>query len=283
MEEHDTATVGKGPDRLWRQLQRAAAGVVLVAAVFLKLRAPSAETVGESLAVFAPQVRQAGLAAEAVVGLWLVSGYAARGAWLAGLVLFSTLAGASGYLAAVGQADCGCFGRMKVSPWVSLAVDAACLVLLLIGRPPTGRLGAWPTLSIYCGFVAGSAILLAGAQSRVGEAWLAHLRGDVVAVVPGVSDAGEAPVGSVGVVRVEVANRSGGNVRLIGGSVSCNCMATQGLPTTVPAFGRTEVEVKVKFLGSPGRFVHRFDFYTDLTDQPRISGRLAGTVVGPPP
>lgn len=261
------------PDPLWRQASRVAVGLVLVATVALKLQAPTAETAG-----FTPEVRWLGLATEAVVGLWLVSGFAARGGWLAGLALFTLLAGVSGYHAATGQADCGCFGRVKVSPWASLLVDLACLAALLVGRPPMGR----TMVAVYCGLVAVGAILLVGAEGRVGEAWLARLRGEAVQLVPATADAGTAAGGEVRVVRVTVVNHSDGDVRLLGGSVSCNCMATEGLPVTVPPFGRVEVGVKVKFGGSPGRFAHGFELYTDSQDKPRVPGRLVGTVVESP-
>ncbi len=220
-----------------------------------------------------------GTGVEATVGLWLVSGYARRGAWLAGLALFTLLAGVSGYFASVGQASCGCFGQVAVSPWVSLTLNAVCTVILLVGRPASDGASLRRTIAGYSALVVCGVVVLVGAGSSTGDAWLARLGRESLAVVPGQAEASEAEAGAMRAVRVEIVNRSNEDVRLLGGSVSCACMAADGLPLTVPARGRAEVEVKIKFNGSPGRFVHRFEFYTALPDQPKVTGRLTGTVL----
>lgn len=91
-------------------------GVILLAAVALKVQGMASGGVGQSLSMFSPRVQLLGLEVEAVIGVWLLSGFARRGAWLAAIGLFATLAAVSAYLVAAGQPSCGCFGRVEVSP-----------------------------------------------------------------------------------------------------------------------------------------------------------------------
>ena len=80
--------------------------------------------------------------AEVWMALWLVSGLTPRWAWTAALVLFGGLAGVSGWEAAAGEASCGCFGNIHVSPWITLALDAGAIVALLLTRPARANISA---------------------------------------------------------------------------------------------------------------------------------------------
>ena len=53
---------------------------------------------------------------EAVLGLWLLSGWSARAAWAGATGFFALMASASLYLALAGQQSCGCLGRIQVNP-----------------------------------------------------------------------------------------------------------------------------------------------------------------------
>jgi hypothetical protein len=60
---------------------------------------------------------------EITLGVWLLSGWFQRGAWLGALGFFGVLAGVSLYLALIGQRSCGCFGRVPVNPWLTFTLD----------------------------------------------------------------------------------------------------------------------------------------------------------------
>jgi hypothetical protein len=107
---------------------------------------------------------------------------------------------------------------------------------------------------------------------------VARLRGEVVILPNGDADVGVASGGEVRVFEVRVENLTDSDVRLVGGTSNCACVATDDLPLTIPAGGATDVHVRVKFTGEPGRFRHTFHWYTDAPAQPRLGGRVTGRV-----
>ena len=89
----------------------------------------------------------------------------------------------------MGQASCGCFGAVKMSPWYTLGLDAGVLVLLAVLRPDPGeRAEAWRSLPRLIRYAVGVAVL-AGAFLGVSRIWfaspqeaLAFLRGERITV-----------------------------------------------------------------------------------------------------
>ncbi len=255
-----------------------ACGAVLITAVVLKLQGWSSGTSGVNY--FSPAVQLAALEAEALVGLWLLAGWARHGAWLVAVGLFAALAAVSLYLGLIGQSSCGCFGRIRVSPWESLVLDGVCLTGLLAWRQRVDATGGRrpAVIGIGAAVVLGLIGLTLLTRNGVGETWLSRARGEWVAVSPAESDLGEEPAGKVVTFRIEVVNRSGRDVRLIGGTASCSCVATDDLPVTVPANGSVSVSGRILFSGTPGQFKHEYEFFTDLPAQPRVGGRIVGRV-----
>lgn len=86
---------------------------------------------------------------ELALGIWLVSGVFKRAAWLAALGCFGVFCAVTLYKGLAGFGSCGCFGRVHVSPWVTLfAVDLPAAALLGVFRPSMDwrrvwRLGHW--------------------------------------------------------------------------------------------------------------------------------------------
>jgi hypothetical protein len=73
---------------------------------------------------------------ELALGIWLLSGVFKRAAWLAALGCFGVFCAVTLYKGLAGFGSCGCFGRVHVSPWVTLfAVDVPAVVLLGVFRP----------------------------------------------------------------------------------------------------------------------------------------------------
>lgn len=254
-----------------------ACGCILLVSVALKVQGLATGT-GQPLAVFAPWVQLSGMQAEALVGLWLLVGVARHGAWLAGLVLFTILAAVSVYLIAAGQKSCGCFGQVEVSPWASLALDLACVAALLLARPLGGIVRA---SACQACFVAATVGLIAVLSSTdVASRQLARLRGAAILLPSGDADVGGAPSGETRTITVAVENVTDEPIRLIGGTTSCVCASTVGLPQTVPARSRVDVTLVVRFTGDVGLFVHDFEWFTDSPKQPRVGGRITGHVLG---
>jgi len=72
---------------------------------------------------------------ELALGIWLLSGLFKKAAWLAALLCFSLFSAITLYKGISGADSCGCFGSVKVNPWITLfAVDIPSILALVIFR-----------------------------------------------------------------------------------------------------------------------------------------------------
>lgn len=88
------------------------------------------------------------IAVELGIGVLILSGLYWRQLRWAALMLFTTFAVYSFYLATNGATTCGCFGAIEVHPWWTFALDAVVvtgLLLSILGRtsPPTLIVSNW--------------------------------------------------------------------------------------------------------------------------------------------
>jgi thiol-disulfide isomerase/thioredoxin len=73
---------------------------------------------------------------ELALAIWLMSGMFRKVAWLAAVVCFCFFSCVTLYKGVTGADSCGCFGAVKVNPWVTLlAVDLPAVAALLLFRP----------------------------------------------------------------------------------------------------------------------------------------------------
>lgn len=144
--------------------------------------------------------------AEVVLGLSLVSGWWRVGVWWLTVGGFGIFAAVSGYLGAIGQASCGCFGAsVKIPPLLTFAFDIVAVACLLLWRPAgvfdlraagaSIRQIGWPVFGAVVAVIAtGSSLVYY--YGSVDDAWAA-LRHQPCSVEPAVTDVGTAPVGTV--------------------------------------------------------------------------------------
>jgi hypothetical protein len=235
-----------------------------------------------------PRLLVATIEVEIVLGLWLLSGWSMRAAWGMALAFFGILAGASLYMALLGQRSCGCFGPVAVSPWWTFALDVGAVGALALGRQsPAGdsTTGSWlirfakisATACALLAITGGAFVLAFDNPARM----LARLRGDSITIEPAVSDVGEAEVGIVRTFTVQLTNQTDRPIRLLGGTNSCSCIATDDLPLTLSERGTGSINVTVRFVGSSGRFQHTFAFLTDDKTQRTVVARFSGQVIAP--
>jgi thiol-disulfide isomerase/thioredoxin len=81
------------------------------------------------------------------LGIWLVCGLFRKAGWLLGLIAFGGFIGVTLYKGLTGAESCGCFGMVKVNPWITLfAIDIPLFLLLAIFRPKGEKLlpPPWP-------------------------------------------------------------------------------------------------------------------------------------------
>lgn len=72
---------------------------------------------------------------EWILGVLLLSGLMTRVTWATAVVAFGIFTCIAGYMAWIGETSCGCFGKAKVDPRITMAVDAMLFAALLIWRP----------------------------------------------------------------------------------------------------------------------------------------------------
>jgi hypothetical protein len=227
---------------------------------------------------------------ETLLGLWLLSGVYPRGAWLAAIGLFTTLAGFSLYLALEGQRWCKCFGDiLRVSPWLTFGLDVAAVTALLVFRPAGTHShigGAWLRGIVHTALGAaiflaliGSVVLLAA--DDLPQA-LARLRNESITVDPAVSEVGEGRDGEQRQLTFQLTNRTDRPIRVVGGTTAGYCVATIDLPITLPPGGARSIRVRATIRGGTGRFHHQFVLYTDDQKQPVVTAAFTGRVIEAP-
>ena len=75
---------------------------------------------------------------ELFFGLWLLAGVLPKATWRFALACFTCFAGVSLFKALLGEASCGCFGRIPVNPWYTFVLDTAAVAALSYWRPEKG-------------------------------------------------------------------------------------------------------------------------------------------------
>jgi len=221
---------------------------------------------------------------ELLLAVWLLSEWLRKGAWIISIGSFAIFSLANLYLALEGQASCGCFGQVRFSPWLMLAIDLSVIATLAFARPvecPDGSGASWKTAlttGIAVVLVLGSIWLVLLYFFVDSAAALAFLRDEPVTVSPATLDAGESPTGEWRQLRLEIRNRSDRPVKIVGGTSTCACISTDDLPVMLEPASSQIINIRVQFTGSAGLFIQRLSLYSDHPDQPTLFARFRGRV-----
>jgi len=270
-------------------------GCFLLVTAALKAHGLYADPYGQDNFLALPWLQVLTIEIEVILGLWLLSGLLPRVAWGTALVFFIILAALSFTLAYQGQASCGCFGKVEVNPWYTFALDVGIVIALvafsplsLPGRGAGGEglnssaapMSALLQVSIFTTILL--SLIALGFTLITGDPWaaLARLRGETLAVIPAVTQLGEGAAGESRTFQVQLRNNSNKPIRVVGGTTSCPCIATQDLPITIPVGGIESIHVTIKFSGSSGKFAHRFVLYSDTNTWLSVA-RFSGSVLVP--
>jgi hypothetical protein len=268
-------------------------GFLLLAASGLKLYGLRTGPVSPQ-AIFGTTVFQVGLIEfEVFLGLWLLWGKQPIGAWGLAVVGFCGFAGVSFYQGLLGQASCGCFGKLLVNPWVAFGIDLAVLVALLVGRPELASVWASPLAALRrLTIVMGTGLtclgtvallLFALAQFRFGsaDAALAALRGESIFVRPFLLDVGIGEPGEERETVLSVVNHSEDVVHIVGRSSNCSCVAAMDLPVSIPAHESRSITVKIRLPTRTGIFTRQVQLWTDSEKDRRLRFSLTGRTIAP--
>jgi hypothetical protein len=254
-------------------------GLVLLAAAGLKLAGQAVSPFAQQGILTAPHLQALAVVWEILLGVWLMSGVYRPAAWLAAVGTFSLFALISGYLGWMGQANCGCFGVIRASPWAAFTIDVIALTLLLLARVNRSTVSPAPQEARgvgFAGLLVGAVLILTllavGAWLRYGslEAALARLHGQSL-YAPTYVDFGSASAGQELVQDIILTNWTDAPIRVIGGTSDCSCVTTSSLPLTIPPGERRAVRVVLRPPGAVrGWLTRRAELWTDCERQPVV-------------
>jgi len=133
--------------KIANQIVMVVTGLVLIVAAVLKIHQLLTEPIisegfWESWEFFLIQIPL-----ELGLGIWLVCGLFRKPAWLIAVLAFGLFIAITLQKGLIGAESCGCFGRVKVNPWITLsAIDIPLFLGLVIFRPKGLKLlpPPWP-------------------------------------------------------------------------------------------------------------------------------------------
>jgi uncharacterized membrane protein YphA (DoxX/SURF4 family) len=119
---------------------RVTLGLLLIVSALLKGHQLATDPFGRT---GLPGPRWVGIALvelEFLLGVWLLSGLAAKAASAVATLGFCAFACVSLFKAISGEESCGCFGKVAMSPWISVGISVSAVVsLLLVPSPARSR------------------------------------------------------------------------------------------------------------------------------------------------
>jgi thiol-disulfide isomerase/thioredoxin len=152
--------------RIANRIITVVAGLVLIVASVLKIHQLLTEPIiskgfWESWLFFLIQIPL-----ELGLGIWLVCGLFRKAAWMLAVLAFGLFIVVTLQKGLIGAESCGCFGRVKVNPWITFSViDIPLFLGLVIFRPKGLKLlPPWPKAAHFFGvaiptFIAFSVIM----------------------------------------------------------------------------------------------------------------------------
>ncbi len=266
-------------------------GCLLLVAAALKIYGFGTTPVGP-IGIFSSPSFQVGLIEfEILLGIWLLSGKAPIGSWIVAIAGFASFAAVSFYLGWIGQASCGCFGKLSVSPWYAFGIDLASVLGFVLARPDLSRIRAnfvvglshWSLMVVHVLLIAGILLgfLLAYAHYGVGSTGkaIALLRNEAVSVRPTIVDAGSGPSGKSVQIVFDVVNCTDHPIKIIGGTSDCSCHLAGDLPFTLYPGEVRALSARLTYRGPPGLFTRTARLFTDDPVQPFVVVRVVGRIL----
>ena len=140
---HAAVVVGRD-QRLPFRVVSVLLGLVLLTAAVLKTHQLATEPVLGAGLVESRWFLATAVQYELLLGFWLISGHFPRAAWWVALGTFGAFAVVAAAKGIAGEASCGCFGRIAMSPWLTLTLDVSAVVALCWCDPRRVKRGPAP-------------------------------------------------------------------------------------------------------------------------------------------
>lgn len=111
----------------WKRISVVIVAINLLSAVLLKSLGKGTNEISLS-----PAVEMLAMQAEVIVGAWLLIGRLRTISWFVASALFVVLTLVSASSALRGHSDCGCFGPVRVNPWITTCFNFTAIHFLQI-------------------------------------------------------------------------------------------------------------------------------------------------------
>jgi len=262
-----------GPFRFLKKISILVVACYLISAVVFKIIGG-----GASEKSFPPAVELLAIQSEVLIGVWLLTGRLRFISWVGAVALFLVLSLTSLTTAIRGYSDCGCFGPIRINPYITTVFNLFALLLLFVGRPEMASIRLWWAILGSVGLALVGMTTSAFADGALGDQFLAYLKRDLVYLSPSYKDIGSHPQGAVAKIQFGIVNKSNYPIKVIGGRVSCNCAILNNLPLIVPANESLDVDIEMNFIGKNGVFTHTFYLFTDSNKNNQLNGIVTGRV-----
>ena len=221
---------------------------------------------------------------EIIVGLFVLKDRLRGPSWMMAISLFTCFMLTSIWMSIAGWESCGCFGSVELSPFISLAINAAIVSLLFWSRCQyadtsselrkaerqknagkeklAGRVFGYAVSILVVAFLIGTT---QGRQTIFGK------RDQPVSISPILLANAEhgVPIN----LQVSIWNNSTTDAKVIGGGVSCSCITLNDFPFEIPAGSRKEVELT--YIHNKKRdSKYGFVFFMEHNNQYSVSGTI---------
>ena len=228
-------------------------------------------------------------AIELVFGFLLVIRYQLFFVEMASAALFLVFGFVSLVFALNGESSCGCFGRIKVSPWATMIFDFSATLFLMVkvkmfANQNTSKITPFIEITknpvvigflLFVIFIIGQMVYL----QRGFESTILILRGRPISIHPQYTAIGGGNLNEGNTFRVKVSNNSSKIARVIGVSASCGCVfPVEEFPIEINPGDQKEIEIHTKFKGSPGAFLQQYTLYCESPSFSPVVGYFFGSV-----
>jgi len=136
LRKQEMVAQGRPRDKAGQVIVRSVLAGILLLAAGLKAHQLATQPVVDSGFLFLSSraVLTVELECEIILGVWLLSGAFPRLAWLVTTCCFAAFSLITYSKAVRGEASCGCFGVVEVSPWITLVMDILAVAALMMLR-----------------------------------------------------------------------------------------------------------------------------------------------------
>jgi hypothetical protein len=227
------------------------------------------------------------VAMELAVAMLLMSGRMRHVARFAAFGLFAVFTAVNLYLVVTGEPSCGCFGKVPISPVVTLILDLAILVGLALFRPKyaTSESSIWRSLAPPALAGAAVSVVLVGTSLWFGslQAAVAQLGGQSLSAYPTVSRIGAGEMDARRELKLTIWNHDSISIQLLGAKQNCNFFVADKLPLELAPGEQRELRCVAGYvsLHKTPRFRHSITLYTSSKSAPMIHLEVNGVVIEP--